>query len=213
MKNKIIAVIGIIALSLIIINMSASHSKLSKTVDSKNVISMKTKKSEWILTRSDFDKGTFKNVTPTYLTNQVDGSDGFTITGTAKDNNVWNSSCFYCYMYTYLRWDYEIDFNKYNKLTFYAKMNEKHGIVDIFITDGLDKTDTTKHYLTSQTSTGEIYNGFSVNYTTLPTTWTKYEIDLNNISGKHIISFVGGYVDQSGSINSSTSYSDITFYN
>ena len=42
MKNKITVVIGIIVLSLIIINMSASHSKLSKTVDSKNSIEMKT---------------------------------------------------------------------------------------------------------------------------------------------------------------------------
>lgn len=42
MKNKITVVIGIIVLSLIIINMSASHSKLSKTIDSKNTISMKT---------------------------------------------------------------------------------------------------------------------------------------------------------------------------
>ena len=43
MKNKILVLIGIIALSLIIINMSVSHSKLSKTVDSKNLILMKTK--------------------------------------------------------------------------------------------------------------------------------------------------------------------------
>ena len=50
MKNKIIAVIGIIALSLIIINMSASHSKLSKTVDSKNSIQLKTSKMQF-----DFD--------------------------------------------------------------------------------------------------------------------------------------------------------------
>ncbi len=42
MKNKIIAVIGIIALSLIIINMSASHSKLNKSIDSKNTITLKT---------------------------------------------------------------------------------------------------------------------------------------------------------------------------
>ncbi len=50
MKNKIIAVIGIIALSLIIINMSASHSKLSKTVNSKNRIQLKTSKMQF-----DFD--------------------------------------------------------------------------------------------------------------------------------------------------------------
>ena len=42
MKNKITLVIGIIALSLIIINMSASHSKLNKSIDSKNSIEMKT---------------------------------------------------------------------------------------------------------------------------------------------------------------------------
>ena len=154
------------------------------------------------ITKAELDKGKFENVTPVYLTNQVDGSDGFTITGTAKDNNVWSDSCQYCNMETYLRWDYVLDFTNYSKLTFYAKQNSINGAIRVIITDGLHQYENTSAY----------GDGVWIQWTVAPQSWTKYEIDLRSVTGKHTISFVGGYIDVTGREDSSTSYCNVIFH-
>lgn len=134
--------------------------------------------------RSILDEGSFVNVTPTYLTGQQNGSDGFTIVG--RNSGASGSA-------TYagdLKWEYDIDLTNVEELIFYCKKGANHGICKICI-DGVQK--------------------LWVHYNDLPTAWTQYKIDLRTYTGTHKIGFVGGYTDSTGNTSSSTSYCDIKF--
>ena len=136
------------------------------------------------VTKAVLDTGSFKNVTPTYLTNQQNTSDGFTIVGRPENTNQ---------LFTdQLRWDYTLDLTNYDKLTFYCKKGANHGTCRVFID-------------------GEIVFG-QIHYNDLPTSWTLYTVDLSSWKGEHTISFAGGYNDSSGDAASSTSYCDIKFF-
>ena len=157
------------------------------------------------VTRSILDQGTFVNVTPTYLTNQVDGADGFTIVGTATNNT--NATCngaqWYQWNY-WLRWDYQIDLTNYSTIKYYARKNANHGVGRVYITDGIHNDpvcDGSTNVLLKQ----------EIHYNDLPTSWTEYTIDVSGITGTRTISFIGGYVDSTGYSSSSTSYSNIRF--
>ena len=165
-------------------------------------VTAKWSTNELLVTRAILNQGSFKNVTPTYLTNQVDGTDGFTIKGAAS--NTYTTMCGqtgYVRHDGYLRWDYQIDLTNYNAISFYARMNAKHGLIRVWVTsDGLKNTCDT-----------DLLTKVDVGYNSAPTSWTKYEIDVSEITGTKIVSFIGGYTDPSGNSVSSTSYCNIRF--
>lgn len=155
------------------------------------------KNRDLIVTREILDQGSFENVTPTYLTNQVDGSDGFTIVGRVA--KPWSSSN--AYYNLKLRWDIEIDLTSYKTISWYAKKNVNHGSMSVYVSDGMMST-------TNETT---IYASNGVIYGNLATSWTEYSLDVSEITGTKIVSFVGGYSDSSGNTSSSTSYCNIKF--
>ena len=161
-------------------------------------------KNDFVVTRNILNQGHFYNVTPTYLTNQIDNSDGFRIVGTATGNNVYQEGCYYCEHSTWLRWDYSMDLTDIAKITFYGKEDALHGMINVMITDGIyDGGNLGPGY--------NYYGGIGIHYNANVTNYTYYEIDTSNISGIKVISFIGGYIDQSGSSASSTSYCNIRF--
>lgn len=157
-----------------------------------------------LVTREIMDQGIFQNVSPIYLSNQVDDSDGFTIVGRANDF-YFHPTCHYMNMSTYLRWDFQIDLTNYSKIKYYAKKNAGHGSSRVIVSDGL-------HFRLGCGSlpTVEYASNWHA-YNTLPTTWTEYELDITTVVGEHVVSFIGGYYDSTGSVDSSSSYSNIRF--
>lgn len=81
-------------------------------------------------------------------------------------------------------------------------MNALHGQAGMSVNDGLNNTNTDKIYATG----GLGYNELKIGE------WTKIEVDVSEVTGTHVVSFSGGYVDQSGNANSSTSICDIVFW-
>ncbi len=167
------------------------------------------------MTREILDQGEFKNVTPEYLTNQVDGTDGFTITG--KANNEYLPSCGYGQLSSLLRWDYELNFDDVSYIKFYAKKNVDYGTVKVIVSDGLkylsgcSVPEEEKSILYPIIYNNESFDIFNYIYSKLDNEWHEYILDVRGIVGEHIISFIGGYNDKSGTSNDSTSYSNIRF--
>lgn len=137
-------------------------------------------KTELQVTRNVLDTGSFTNVTPTYLTGQMNNSDGFTIVGRSSDASGAFSGN--------LRWDYIIDLTNYDALSFYCKKGVDHGICAIAI-DGIRIC--------------------YVHYKDLATNYVPYLINLEKYYGIHTVSFIGGYTDSTGAAASETSYCDI----
>lgn len=142
------------------------------------------------VTREVLDQGVFKNVTPTYLTNQIDGSDGFTIKGR---NSSSSSSAKHS---GNLRWIISLDLGGWDTITFYAKKNTNHGLIVVGIEDN---------------SGNVVESLLYVHYNDGPTSWTKYTVDISKYSGTQTVYFLGGYTDSTGSTSSSTSYCNIKF--
>ena len=166
------------------------NKKVLKRYIGENLVYGKETMSDIIVTREILDKGTFRNVAPVYLTNQIDGSDGFTIVGRGNvrnGSNQWEK---------YLAWTYTIDLTDYINIKFYAKKNANHGTVLLAILD-------------------EIKSGVSPlkrvgkGYASCPTTWTEYELDVSDLVGTKTLFFLGGYYDMTGNASSSTSYCNI----
>lgn len=147
-------------------------------------------------------QGSFKNVTPSYF-NDDNGSAGFTIVGCAN-NSIYVSGYSYCDDSSWLRWDLSYDLTKIKEIVFSAKKNVDNGRVEVYVTDGLYYTQGCGH-----TPYTETYAHIGKSYNDLDTNWHDYTLDVSEITGTHIISFVGGYTDRSGSSNSSTSYKNI----
>lgn len=140
------------------------------------------------VTREVLDQGEFHNVTPTYLTNQVDGSDGFTIVGR-------NSSSPGSAKYSgNLRWTISLDLSSWTTLSFYARKNNDHGMIIV----GVEEDGSTEDLQ-------------YVRYSSGPTSWTKYTVNISNYIGVYTVYFIGGYVDSTGNTTSSTSYCNIVF--
>ena len=174
---------------LILNNTSTNATYLKNTYNNKYWIK------SLLVTRAVLDEGTFVNVTPEYLTNQVNGTDGFTIVGAATTH--WTDPNYS----TYLRWDYEIDLTNYSLIKFYGKKNANHGNIAIMITDGLNDYSNTNVYFMENT-----------NYRVLALDeWIEYTVDVSEITGNKTVSFIGGYTDFSGYPESSTSFSNIRF--
>ena len=156
-----------------------------------------------LVTRAVLNQGAFVNCTPTYLTNQQSGTDGFQITGRA--NNSWNGSYYYNWS-SWLRWDIQLDLTNYKTIKWYGKKITNHGLVGVYVTDGL------KYHpdagMGNQTTVYAQYAGW---YDSLPTSWTEYSLNVSHITGVHTISFVGGFVDPSGSSSSSSAFCNIRF--
>ena len=85
------------------------------------------------------------------------------------------------------RWYKTIDLTKYKTLEFYAR-NGGTGDIMICIDDTIIKR---------------------IRYTNVPSTWTKYSVDLSKYEGQHILAIAGGYVDETGSQTSNTQYKNI----
>lgn len=159
------------------------------------------KKEDLLVTRAVLDQGSFENVTPIYLTNQIDGTDGFKIVGHA--NNVYGDGCSYCKYTSWLRWDYTIDLTDVDKITFYAKEDEIHGIINVMVTDGIYDAESLgpgiNRYAAKHIGYGSVLD------------YTYYELDTKSIKGTKVVSFIGGYLDPSGRATSATSYCNIRF--
>ncbi|MBR2492017.1 MAG: hypothetical protein IKB64_00935 [Paludibacteraceae bacterium] len=157
---------------------------LTKSIDISVVVFV----SSLTVTREILDQGKFYNVTPTYLTNQVDGSDGFTIVGR-------NSSSSGSAKYSgNLRWTISLDLSSWNTLSFYARKNVNHGMIIV----GVEVDGGTE-------------NLQYVHYNDGPTSWTKYTVDISKYDGVYTVFFIGGYTDSTGNTGSSTSYCNIIF--
>ena len=146
----------------------------------------------YLVTRADLAIG-FKNVSPTYLTNQVDGSAGFTIVGSSTSTSGVKSS--------YLRWDDIRDLTYVQQIKFCARKNADHGNIGFYVSDGLTA------------SSPVIYADMMLNYKSITgSSWAEYTIDVSDIVGEKTISYVGGYTDSSGNSSSSTSFCNIRYY-
>ena len=138
--------------------------------------------------------GNFLNHTKTMITGHNDTA-GFSITG--RQNATSGSN----YMSGRLRCDFKLDFTNISKVIFYGKKVVNHGIICVYVSDGLGNV---------------LHDNFSpyayidISYT--PTPWTQYSLDTSKITGIRTLSFVGGYVDTSGSTSSQTQYSGIEFH-
>ena len=101
----------------------------------------------------------------------------------------------------WLRWDYQVDLTNYNTISFYARKNANHGTISVYVTsDGIQTRCTT-----------DVLTSVGASYSTAPTSWTKYELDVSEITGVKTVSFMGGYGDYTGNTSSSTSYCNIRF--
>lgn len=164
-----------------------------------------------LLTSDDFQNGTFKNGTHSILTNQENGTDGIRLVGTAS--RLYNNPS----LDAFIRLDMTIDFTGYSKLKFKMKKVVDHGIMLVVVTDGLKNTskswDDALGYTQSSTYTEPftvVYVGVTKSYKELTANvWNDYEIDVSNVTGEHILTFVGGYTDSTGYSTSETHYCDI----
>lgn len=166
------------------------NKKVLKRYIGENLVYGKETMSDIIVTREILDKGTFRNVAPVYLTNQIDSSDGFTIVGrgnVSSGSNQWEK---------YLAWTYTIDLTDYINIKFYAKKNANHGTVLLAILDEI------KSGVSPLKSVGK-------GYASCPITWTEYELDVSDLVGTKTLFFLGGYYDMTGKASSSTSYCNI----
>ena len=166
------------------------NKKVLKRYIGENLVYGKETMSDIIVTREILDKGTFRNVAPVYLTNQIDSSDGFTIVGrgnVSSGSNQWEK---------YLAWTYTIDLTDYINIKFYAKKNANHGTVLLAILDEI------KNGVSPLKSVGK-------GYASCPITWTEYELDVSDLVGTKTLFFLGGYFDMTGNASSSTSYCNI----
>lgn len=152
--------------------------------NSRKAITKARTKDEIVFTEEYLNQGqTVGNVAITQ--NNYNGTPGLSITGNcARPVGVatnWN-------IYPESRWYKEIDLTNYNTLQFYSKKGQDHGTLFIAI-DGIGI--------------------FSVSYKNATTTWKLYNVDLSKYTGKHVISILGGYQDNTGNASSNTQYCDI----
>lgn len=117
------------------------------------------------------------------IENTIDGSLILSITGNA-DNDISGTGN----VSTKNRWYKTIDITDYDKLEFFCRKGQDNGDMMICIDNKIIKR---------------------VRFNDLPTTWTKYTIDLTQYKGNHTISLAGGYADNTGSEKSNTQYCNI----
>lgn len=164
-----------------------------------------------LLTSDDFQNGIFKNGTHSILTNQENGTDGIRLVGAASRSYI-NPS-----LDAFIRLDMTIDFTGYSKLKFKMKKVVDHGIMLVVITDGLKNTSKSWDVALGYDPQSTYIEPFTVAYVGITkrygeltaNVWNDYEIDISNVTGEHVLSFVGGYTDSSGYSTSETHYCDI----
>ena len=163
---------------------------------------------ERLLTKDDFNAGTFINGTHEILTNQVDGTDGLKFIGRANNPSYWKISSF-------IRLDLTVDFTDLSFVRFKAKKVVRHGSVVVCVTDGLYNTSTSWQNLWGDTTpprdeSTTAYAGIWEAYNKLPDNeWVDKELDVSDVDGEHILSICGGCTDSSGNASSETHYCDI----
>ena len=81
-----------------------------------------------------------------------------------------------------------MDLTKYNTLEFYARNAQDNGDLLICVDNTIIK---------------------KIRYTDVPTTWTKYTVDISKYQGVFTLAIAGGYSDNTGSENSCTQYRNI----
>lgn len=85
---------------------------------------------------------------------------------------------------------------KHNYLIFYGKKVAEHGQPTVFVVD----------------DNGEIVGEVSVNYYDIDTKWHQYGIDLSDVEGDITIYFNGGYIDNTGAVESEFIFNGIMLY-
>ncbi len=146
-------------------------------------------KKELLVTREILDQGEFKNVTPEYITDGVNGTDGFTVGGILY--SAWTD------IGEIFRWDYLMNFDDFDYIKFYAKKSDTASMIAVVISDGLEGFGWKDERLLM---TCEVSGDLN---------WGESVCDVKNIKGVHTISFIGGRFD--GGQYYATSYSNIRF--
>lgn len=142
----------------------------------------------------DFNNATFSNHTKTLITG-YNNTAGISITGTAT------ASCGTSMTYA-LRCDVKMDFTNANALYWHCMKGANHGAMWVYITDG--------NFAQSQTNfQNTCYAQSYVHYNQLATTWTEYSLDTTSITGVKTVTFMGGWLDNTGNTASNTRYSNI----
>lgn len=150
----------------------------------------KLKPKEIIVTADIINQGTWYNGSHSVLTNQQNGSAGFTLVG--RRNYAPGVSMV---MNQLVCWAYKMDITDYETISYYVRKNADHGISYVIIAD-------------SMTTSTPLANNF-IHYNNLTSSWTQKTLDVTNVTGEVYVIFVGGYSDSTGNTTSSTSYCDI----
>ena len=96
-----------------------------------------------------------------------------------------------------LRVEFTIDLSYIDYIYWHAaKGDGPHGIMDCNVSDGNE-------------TNGTIYGTQGLHYSSFPTTWTEYSLDVRDITGVKVVTFVGGYTDSTGDPTSTSRYSNI----
>lgn len=145
------------------------------------IIDSKDKVEELVFDYDFLKQGLSKGNVEIY-NNKVDNAVILSITGVA-DNNIDQTN----FVSTKNRWYRKIDLTDYTTLEFYAR-NGKTGDIMICIDDTIVKR---------------------IRYTNVPSTWTKYKVDVSEYKGEHTLAIAGGYADKTGNEDSNTQYRNI----
>lgn len=140
---------------------------------------------EYVFTKSVLDSGTKLGAT----VSSWGGYYGLSITG--RTNNAAVSGIYDHPLNTLLRWYKTIDFTKYNYLEFQVRKGAENGSSMVYIGNSW------------------IWARY---YKDLSTSWTKVKLDISNYTGNQILSFVGGYMDNTGLTTSNTQYLYMRLY-
>ena len=84
----------------------------------------------------------------------------------------------------------------YGYLTFYGKKVQDHGQPTVFVLS----------------DTGELIGKAEANYRKIDNEWHQYVIDITKAKGSVKVFFNGGYIDQTGSVDSDYIFSNIVLY-
>lgn len=140
----------------------------------------------------DLNLGGYYNHTKSLITG-YNNTAGFSITGTAANNNMTSS----------LHCNFKMDFTNVNKLVWHCMKGANHGAMWVFISDGVNGSAAADSFISS------CLGGLSVHYNNLPTSWTEYSINTTSITGVKTVTFMGGWKDATGYTTSNTRYSNI----
>lgn len=124
------------------------------------------------------------------ITNCHDNTDGLEFVGR-------DTTCGYP---TKIRWEVDIDCNKYQSVTYQYCRYNIHGNHGVYLSDSTWENNTSPNIIASNTGT---YGNYTVG------TWYNFTLDFKGAVGIKKLIFYGGYADHTGDANSKTRYANI----